>query len=271
MEIEPAAADPPAPAADPPAADPPDDAKKPPLKSWRERRADAFEAEFGGPQNLDGGARWWLSDSEGDDSDSSGSYDSDDFDDESWRGKKKKDAARAAANAKLEEKVAGAGEEGAAKDAEKAGEDGDGDGDPRKKKKQKKKRVKFSIPDAVDDLNDDDGLYGDDLDDLDQKWADKQRGGRQSDAILSCPGCLEIVTIDCQKHARSDEQFRAMFVQNCVVTDATTELRGSEGQLDVPDEDGPYHEVKCETCDTLVGVRDREEVYHFFHVFPSHA
>ena len=40
-------------------------------------------------------------------------------------------------------------------------------------------------------------------------------------------GCLEIVTIDCQKHARSDEQFRAMFVQNCVVTDATTELRGS--------------------------------------------
>jgi hypothetical protein len=269
MEIEPAPADPPAAAADPPAAAT-DDAKKPPLKSWRERRADAFEAEFGGPQNLDGGAKWWLSDSDGDDSDA-GSYDSDDFDDESWRGKKKKDAARAAAKAKLEEKVIAAGEEGAAKDAKEAG-DGDGDGDRRKKKTQKKTRVKFSIPDAVDDLNDDDGLYGDELDDLDQKWANKQRGGRQSDAILSCPGCLEIVTIDCQKHARSDEQFRAMFVQNCVVADATTEMRGAEGLgLDAPDEDGPYREVKCETCDTLVGVRDREEVYHFFHVFPSHA
>jgi len=42
----------------------------------------------------------------------------------------------------------------------------------------------------------------DGLDEEDMQWVDKQRGGRVSDAILSCPCCMEIVTIDCQKHAQ---------------------------------------------------------------------
>jgi len=42
----------------------------------------------------------------------------------------------------------------------------------------------------------------DGLDEEDMQWVDKQRGGRVSDAILSCPCCMEIVTIDCQVHAQ---------------------------------------------------------------------
>ena len=39
--------------------------------------------------------------------------------------------------------------------------------------------------------------------------------GRKSDAILSCPGCLTTVCIDCQQHAVFENQFRAMFTMNC--------------------------------------------------------
>ena len=41
------------------------------------------------------------------------------------------------------------------------------------------------------------------------------RQGRKSDAILSCPGCLTTVCIDCQQHAVFENQFRAMFTMNC--------------------------------------------------------
>ena len=43
----------------------------------------------------------------------------------------------------------------------------------------------------------------------------KLRQGRRSDAILSCPGCLTSVCLDCQQHAERDSHFRAMFVSNC--------------------------------------------------------
>mmetsp|Transcript_25664 Transcript_25664/g.41022 ORF Transcript_25664/g.41022 Transcript_25664/m.41022 type:complete len:157 (-) Transcript_25664:563-1033(-) len=149
-------------------------------------------------------------------------------------------------------------------------------------------------------------------DDADQAWANSARGGRQSDAVLSCPCCLEIVTIDCQKHARHHDQWRAMFVQN-VRVDTSSALRpngagvagrgddtgsrgggreeggqqsgrkhagtgtgtGPEGAAAAAAAaaagEGPYNEVFCETCNTLVGVRDADEVYHFFQVFPSTA
>lgn len=52
-------------------------------------------------------------------------------------------------------------------------------------------------------------------DDRDEKWAAEQRQGRKSDALLSCPGCLTTVCIDCQQHAEFEGQFRAMFTINC--------------------------------------------------------
>ena len=58
-------------------------------------------------------------------------------------------------------------------------------------------------------------FYDPAADDLDEKWASKQRQGRKSDAVLSCPGCLTTVCIDCQQHADFEGQFRAMFTINC--------------------------------------------------------
>ncbi len=57
--------------------------------------------------------------------------------------------------------------------------------------------------------------YDSEADDKDQAWAEKQRQGRHSDAILSCPGCLTTVCIDCQRHEYITTQYRAMFVRNC--------------------------------------------------------
>lgn len=136
----------------------------------------------------------------------------------------------------------------------------------------------------------DDAFYASSMDDEDERWVEKQRGGRVSDAILSCPCCLEIVTIDCQRHHRREGQYRAMFVRN-VRVDASVALRpmDRDAKTDATDAtsananarafaanedadaEGPFHEVFCDACGTSVGVRDADEVYHFFHVFPSNA
>ena len=58
-------------------------------------------------------------------------------------------------------------------------------------------------------------FYDSQEDERDQAWIQKQRQGRQSDAILSCPGCLTTVCIDCQRHEYITTQYRAMFVTNC--------------------------------------------------------
>ena len=57
-------------------------------------------------------------------------------------------------------------------------------------------------------------FYDPELDDRDEAWMMRQRGGRKSDAILSCPGCLTTVCLDCQQHHVNDGQFRAMFCIN---------------------------------------------------------
>lgn len=58
-------------------------------------------------------------------------------------------------------------------------------------------------------------FYDSEADDQDQAWVTTQRQGRRSDAILSCPGCLTTVCIDCQRHEYITTQYRAMFVTNC--------------------------------------------------------
>lgn len=57
-------------------------------------------------------------------------------------------------------------------------------------------------------------FYDPDLDAKDEARVSRQRGGRKSDAILSCPGCLTTVCVDCQQHADKEGQFRAMFCIN---------------------------------------------------------
>ena len=123
---------------------------------------------------------------------------------------------------------------------------------------------------------------------------------RNSDAVLSCPCCFQIVCMDCQRHERYSNQFRAMFVMNITVSwDRTVvpEIMGmqtneeedgrkakvprvGEGVTSIPIDgtvdDGTkeeeqdhgketYYSVECSSCNTQVAALDMsEEVYYFF-------
>uniref|UniRef100_A0A6U2TTH1 E2F-associated phosphoprotein n=1 Tax=Leptocylindrus danicus TaxID=163516 RepID=A0A6U2TTH1_9STRA len=106
---------------------------------------------------------------------------------------------------------------------------------------------------------------------------------RNSDAILSCPCCFQIVCMDCQKHERYVNQYRAMFVMNIgvhwqkrykydlgkhelVEIESTPAIDGGVNVVqDVSKEkEEIYYSVYCLNCNTEVAVLNMEdEVYHF--------
>ncbi|CAM6106473.1 unnamed protein product [Calypogeia fissa] len=131
------------------------------------------------------------------------------------------------------------------------------------------------------------------LDDKDEAWATKQRQGRKSDAVLSCPACFTTLCIDCQRHEKYVHQYRAMFVSNCRILEnqrlrlpahrqtrknprkkqAAANLEGDreQGAPETESEDDIFKPVRCSVCDTEVAVIDKDEVYHFFNVMPSYS
>ena len=112
-------------------------------------------------------------------------------------------------------------------------------------------------------------FYEEGLDDKDQAFVDKLRGGRQSDAVLSCPACFETVTLDCQRHYKWEDQYRAMFVRN-VRVDTKSHLVAAGHALAAGR--GGRRAVQrgvLRAMGELVGVGDREEVYHFFNTLAS--
>ena len=118
---------------------------------------------------------------------------------------------------------------------------------------------------------------------------------RHSDAILSCPYCFNIVCMDCQKHERFSNQYRAMFVMNIAVcwdnpqsydshsqqlrprnllpsnlsyspvNASVSDRKSSHVQFaTIPEEEKMYYFVQCDNCSTGVAVLDNdEELYHF--------
>jgi hypothetical protein len=147
---------------------------------------------------------------------------------------------------------------------------------------------------------DDHLLYDPDADEEDERHVQQKRlknhGGSHSlkaansDAVLNCPGCFAHLCFDCQRHELYENQFRAMFVENVTVL-ANERLRfplsksarrrrgGNRGQHEgqssvqgatVAEDDEVYHPVRCVHCSTEVAMYDKDQVYHFFNVIPSH-
>eukprot|EP00042_Codosiga_hollandica_P024583 m.104605 g.104605 ORF g.104605 m.104605 type:complete len:329 (-) comp51603_c0_seq1:125-1111(-) len=175
---------------------------------------------------------------------------------------------------------------------------------PQKKKNEKRKKQ-----------TDDELFYDPNQDDEDDKWVNRQRhahlrldmtgqeskaktAGMQnaalgikaennSDAILNCPACMNILCLDCQQHDTYKTQFRAMFVVNCLIV-RTEQLsfkpvrqpgrkrrpKDAGEETAQPDfgnssADELFNPVKCSECGTVVAMYDAEEVYHFFNVIAS--
>ncbi|XP_078411638.1 E2F-associated phosphoprotein [Cetorhinus maximus] len=165
-------------------------------------------------------------------------------------------------------------------------------------KKKRKKRQKV--------LTNDELLYDPDQDDRDQAWVDRQRRGYRgldnrsnqsktapvptSDAVLNCPACMTTLCLDCQRHELYKEQYRAMFVMNCIINRGEVlkykepanqkrrnryeRVKGST-ELTASPQDGEkeelYYPVRCAECSVEVAVFDKDEVYHFFNVLASHC
>ncbi|MCO5558233.1 hypothetical protein L7F22_011812 [Adiantum nelumboides] len=124
-------------------------------------------------------------------------------------------------------------------------------------------------------------FYDATMDDRDQAWAERQRKGRKSDALLSCPACFTTLCVDCQRHEKIVTQYRAMFVMNCKIMEGQSrQVNGKKRKRKVKTTVHPsiqetgvtgemYQPVACSVCGTEVAVLDQEEVYHFHSVLPS--
>jgi hypothetical protein len=125
---------------------------------------------------------------------------------------------------------------------------------------------------------------------------------RHSDAVLSCPCCFNIVCMDCQKHKRYANQYRAMFVMGVVVDwnhvlvydgvhqalvskeePNAIELEESHsnnwgdpsvahGESTFPGntamlraKKGEYYAVECASCRTQVAALDMTDEVYYFH------
>ncbi|VDM59162.1 unnamed protein product [Angiostrongylus costaricensis] len=118
---------------------------------------------------------------------------------------------------------------------------------------------------------------------MESKSAGKETRPRidgNSDAVLSCPGCMVLLTRDCQRHEIYSDQYRAVFVENCHVKKESLKIEktGKEKRrerqrmrkMGVQAED-LFLPVQCAVCSTNVAVLDHEEVYHFFNVLTGYA
>ncbi len=116
-----------------------------------------------------------------------------------------------------------------------------------------------------------DELYDDEEDDRLEAEAALRAGRGENMVTLSCPACFTVLTTDCQRHVIYKTQWRAMFVQNCVVraVDAMASSRSGGGAGEEEEEEDVVAPVDCGHCGASVGVQDSDEVYHFFNVVPS--
>ena len=117
---------------------------------------------------------------------------------------------------------------------------------------------------------------------------------RYSDAVLSCPCCFNIVCMDCQRHQKYPNQFRAMFVMGIAVDWQSKLIYDEARQILVPKPspptnqvpsdtlpilndtcettnnlshyvEGEYFPVLCQNCGTQVASLDMtDEIYHFY-------
>ncbi|KAI3949853.1 hypothetical protein MKW92_003317 [Papaver armeniacum] len=128
-------------------------------------------------------------------------------------------------------------------------------------------------------------FYDPKLDIKDELWVQKERKGRDSDAVLTCPACFTTLCLECQRHEKYLTQYRAIFVVNCKIKinqvlrpsnqkPKTSKKRGRDrGGVDEVGASNKetFKPVCCVVCSTEVGVIDEDEVYHFFNVLPSES
>uniref|UniRef100_A0A0M3I0Y2 E2F-associated phosphoprotein n=1 Tax=Ascaris lumbricoides TaxID=6252 RepID=A0A0M3I0Y2_ASCLU len=129
----------------------------------------------------------------------------------------------------------------------------------------------------------------------DASFVAQEEKNDDTDAVLSCPACMTLLTRQCQRHQLYRNQYRAMFVENCKIVVEETVFMPESGKKKRKDmkkceaarpkpntvvsaseastlrREDLFHPVQCAVCSTAVGVYDVDEVYHFFNVLTGYA
>lgn len=150
--------------------------------------------------------------------------------------------------------------------------------------------LKSSIYSGID-CNEEDPYYDDLRDEKDENWTNKHITGgvdrSATDAVLNCPSCFILLCVDCQRHEKYSDQYRAMFVANCKVNyfpkfiyskSGSSKKKSKKVKWERMEVEGPsynanedlFSSVVCANCDTEVAVYDSNEVYHFFNVLAGY-
>lgn len=172
--------------------------------------------------------------------------------------------------------------------------------------KEEENPIKKAAQQTIKDVKDAPDFYDPDEDDQNEKWMQQERKRRtgmdsgsktvqearpridgNSDAVLSCPGCMVMLTRDCQRHEIYGDQYRAMFVENCRIDQESMKVEktgkekrrerqklrkmGLDPAVQSESSDDIFLPVRCAVCSTNVAVVDHEEVYHFFNVLSGYA
>ncbi|DAZ99112.1 TPA: hypothetical protein N0F65_008417 [Lagenidium giganteum] len=154
-----------------------------------------------------------------------------------------------------------------------------------------KKRSTSQASDDADLLRnfEQDPLYDPDMDDADNHWVQSnlKPSTSQTDAVLCCPCCFLTICLDCQRHIKYPNQYRASTAVNCCVqrdqklryaTNSTISpgklatlpfVRDSSSDSQLRLQKDEYYAVECSDCRTTVGVYDCHKHFHFFNVLPG--
>ncbi|KAG5451548.1 E2F-associated phosphoprotein, variant 2 [Clonorchis sinensis] len=140
----------------------------------------------------------------------------------------------------------------------------------------------------------DDELYDEDEDELNAQWVrDNLPGGtsRNSDAVLNCPGCMTLLSVDCHRDGRWKTHYQSTNPINCVI-DETCRAQASETHTrqrkrpksshkqvgaatlepETADLSPTLFPVSCEVCGVPVGTKDpKTNVVTFDNVLSSHT
>ncbi|KAF6150720.1 hypothetical protein GIB67_020803 [Kingdonia uniflora] len=144
--------------------------------------------------------------------------------------------------------------------------------------------LKFSVSDDDEiDYSTKLEFYDPNLDVKDELWVHKKRKSGTSDVVLSCPACFTTLCLECQRARDVRTQYRAIFVVDCKMmkndqvsfqnqNSRKRKSRTDSGNSKVETTSGEVlRPVYCSVCSTEVGVRDKDEVYHFFNVLRTES
>ncbi|CAH8498452.1 unnamed protein product [Heterobilharzia americana] len=160
-------------------------------------------------------------------------------------------------------------------------------------KLKKNLRVRF-LKEEDDYANDEDNFPVDkdplcdyDEDEANSKWVQENLPGghcKKSDAILNCPGCISVLSLNCYRHPNFKTRYYTEYPINCFADETqvisrtmSKPHRKSKSNAETDSESNrttlkEYHPVTCKVCGNSVGFKEiKTNMVYLDNVLASHS